>query len=396
MYSYTRLSIYKQCPYRYKLKYVEKIPEDIKTIEQLMGSLVHKALERLYKNLISAKTTPLDRLLEYYNKRWDKVWDNTVKVVKQDLSTNDYRELGEKCIKDYYESYYPFNQSKTIAVEKRVSFSLDEDRKCRMTGFIDRLAVAPDGTYEVHDYKTSGSLPTQKEKDEDKQLALYHIGVKEMWKDVKSVKLIWHYLVFGKEISSSRTDEEIERVRAEKIAIISELEAAAEFPPYESVLCSWCSYQSICPLRKHLFIVEQLPEEEKTKEEGAQLVDKLDALQSVRKSVEDEIEEIKEKLLSYSEREGVERIFGTDKVAKIKKEIKISFPDTKDERRPQLEGVLKEEGKWEEVSSLNTRGLEKVIREKTWDGDIIDRVEVFADKEERKSVTLVKKKDKDE
>lgn len=58
--------------------------------------------------------------------------------------------------------------------------------------------------------------------------------------------------------------------------------------------------------------------------------------------------------------------------------------------------MLKERGKWEEVSSLNIRGLEKIVREKTWDAGIIDRIEVFADKEERASVTLVKKKGKDE
>jgi hypothetical protein len=162
------------------------------------------------------------------------------------------------------------------------------------------------------------------------------------------------------------------------------------------VLCSWCSYQAICPLRKHFFIVEQLPEEEKSKEEGAQLIDKLDELQSVKKSVENEMEEIKERLISYAEREGIERIFGSTKIAKIKKEIKLSFPDTKDERRSQLEEVLKEEGKLEEISSLNIRGLEKVVREKNWDAGIIDRIEVFADKEERRSVTLIKKKDRDE
>lgn len=328
LYSYTRLSTYKQCPYRYRLKYIERIPEEIKTVERFMGSIVHKVLERLYKNLISAKTTPLDKLLGYYNKIWDKNWDNTVKIVKQDLSVDDHRELGEGCIKNYYESYYPFDQSKTIAVEKRISFSLDEAGKCRIIGFIDRLAVTPDGAYEIHDYKTDRSFPTQKEKDEDKQFALYYMGIKEMWRDVQYVRLIWHYLVFGKEISSSRTDEEIEKLRAEKIAIISDIESAAEFPPYESALCSCCSYQAICPLRKHFFIVEQLPEGEKSREEGAQLVDKLDELQSVKKRVENEVEEIKERLISYAEREGVERIFGSMKVARIKKEIKINFPET--------------------------------------------------------------------
>lgn len=66
LYSHTRLSTYKQCPYRYKLKYIDKIPEDTKTIEQFMALMVHEAFETLYKNLISAKFLWLESILEYH------------------------------------------------------------------------------------------------------------------------------------------------------------------------------------------------------------------------------------------------------------------------------------------------------------------------------------------
>lgn len=269
---------------------------------------------------------------------------------------------------------------------------MDKEGRYKIVGFIDRLAIAPDGTYEIHDYKTNGSLPTQKDKDEDKQLALYQIGVKDMWSDAHSIKLFWHYLVFNREISSSRTDEDIEKLKAEKIALINEIESATEFPPRESSLCSWCSYQAICPLWKHIFIIERLPEKEISKEEGVQLVDRLERLQSTRKEIEDEIEKTKEKLIAYSEREGMDRIFGSIKMAKIKKEIKLSFPDTKDEKRIQLEKIIRELGKWDEVSSLDVRKLAKIIEEGSWNDSIIKRIEKFGDKEEKKSLTLVKKK----
>ena len=160
LYSYTRLATYKQCPYKYKLRYIDKIPE-VKTIEQFMGSTVHKTLEKLYKNVISAKLIPLEKILEYYQKRWARYWHDNIKFVKKDFTKDDYKALGEKCIEDYYKNYYPFNQSKTIHVEKRVYFALDNEGRHKIRGFIDRLVIAPDGTYEIHDYKTSGNLPTQ-------------------------------------------------------------------------------------------------------------------------------------------------------------------------------------------------------------------------------------------
>ncbi len=184
-----------------------------------------------------------------------------------------------------------------------------------------------------------------------------------MWRDVNSIKYIWHYLVFNKEISSSRTDRDIEKLIAEKIALIKEIESATEFPPRESSVCNWCSYQSICPLWKHLFVIESLPEKEVLQEKGIQLVDRLERLQSERRGIETQIEETKEALFEYSDMEGMDRIFGSAKMAKIKREIKLSFPDSNDEKRIELEKVIKESGKWNEVSSLNLIKLAKKIEE---------------------------------
>ena len=46
-------------------------------------------------------------------------------------------------------------------------------------GFIDRIARARDGAIEIQDYKTSARLPSQANVDDDRQLALYQIGVGE-------------------------------------------------------------------------------------------------------------------------------------------------------------------------------------------------------------------------
>ena len=217
-----------------------------------------------------------------------------------------------------------------------------------------------------------------------------------MWRDVHSIKYIWHYLVFDKEISSSRTERDLEKLRFDKITLINEIESATEFPPRESSLCNWCSYQSICPLWKHLFVIESLPEKEVLQEKGIQLVDRLERLQSERREIETQIEETKEALFEYSDREGVDRIFGSAKMAKIKREIKLSFPDSNDERRTQLEKVIRESGKWNEVSLLDVRKLAKKVEEGSWSDGVLKSIEKFGEKEEKKSVTLVKKKEREE
>ena len=92
----------------------------------------------------------------------------------------------------------------------------------------------------------------------------------------------------------------------------------------------------------------------------------------------------------------MDRIFGSTKVAKVKREEKLSFPDSNDEKRSELEKVIRESGKWNEVSSLNLIKLVKKVEEGVWDEEVLKNIERFGEMEEKKSVTLVKKNGREE
>jgi putative RecB family exonuclease len=74
-------------------------------------------------------------------------------------------------------------------------------------GVIDRLMLAPDGAFEIHDYKTGAGLPVQAELDKDRQLALYQIGVQKLWPEAREVRLVWHLAAFDMEMRSVRTPD---------------------------------------------------------------------------------------------------------------------------------------------------------------------------------------------
>src|SRR5205823_5743882 len=104
--------------------------------------------------------------------------------------------------------------------------------------------------YEIHDYKTSDSLPTQEDADQDRQLALYHLGVIQRWPDAKKVKLIWHYLAADKEIVSQRSVTDLQTMEHDVIDVIRRIEQEAVLGRWEirvTRLCEWCEYKSICP-----------------------------------------------------------------------------------------------------------------------------------------------------
>ena len=66
LYSHSRLSTFEQCPLKFKFAYIDKIETEIEeTIEAFLGSRVHEALEKLYKDLKFQKLNTLKELLGF-------------------------------------------------------------------------------------------------------------------------------------------------------------------------------------------------------------------------------------------------------------------------------------------------------------------------------------------
>jgi putative RecB family exonuclease len=189
VYSHSKLATYENCPQKYKLQYIDRIelPEGSEGIEAFLGSRVHDVLEKLYKELILTKMNTLEYLLAYFKDEWDRNWHSNVVIVKKGFTKDHYRNAGKESITNYYKRHQPFNQSKTLATEQLLTFKIDN---YTIRGFIDRLSQTRKGAYEIHDYKTSGSLPSQDKLDNDRQLALYQIGIKEKFRDAKDIRLI--------------------------------------------------------------------------------------------------------------------------------------------------------------------------------------------------------------
>lgn len=248
VYSHSKLSTYEQCPFKYKLRYLDKIKPVIEqTIEAHLGSSVHSTLEWIYNSLKQnpEKIFDLDEIIVFYSNVWREKYNPKILIVRRELTDKDYFEKGVRFLVDYFLKHSPFKDG-TIECEKRIFIELDENTKIQ--GFIDRLVHNIEtGKYEIHDYKTANMLPTQEEKDKDRQLALYSIAIKEIYGNDKEVVLVWHYLAHNHKIISTRTNEQLENLKEETKELIKEIESAKEFPFNKTILCEWCEYKDICP-----------------------------------------------------------------------------------------------------------------------------------------------------
>jgi putative RecB family exonuclease len=249
VYSHSRLSSFENCRKQFEFRYIQKIPSESESIEAFVGKRVHEILERLYLFVGRGQVPGVEKVVERYHKLWEETYDaDRVRIIREGTPLSFYRNLGESCLRGYYLKHYPFDDSETLGIEKRVVFPLDEAGEYKMQGIIDRISRARDGVIEVHDYKTGARVPSQKAVDQDRQLALYQIGLTRQYGDEQPFRLVWHYVAKNQVRVSTRTPEELTELRVDTIARIDEIQTATDFPAKKIALCPWCEYKSRCPL----------------------------------------------------------------------------------------------------------------------------------------------------
>ncbi len=390
-FSHSRLSAFENCPLQYKYRYIDRVrvePER-ETIEAFMGKRVHEALEKLYADVSMGRQVSKAGLLLDYADGWEGNWSDEIKVVRDDYTGGDYKKVGAKCLENYFDAHAPFDEDMTLAVEKKVTLRLGGDYY--LTGVIDRLSQKGT-TYEVHDYKTGGQLPSQEEVDGYRQLAFYQMAVHELWKDADDVELVWHYLRFGKDLRSRRSHDDLAKLREHAVALIKQVESTKDFKPKVSELCNWCAYKPMCPAWAHMEKVSLLPKNEFLSEPGVKLVNEYAYAKEEAKAVEEKLEKIEAALLDYSQKQGAAVIRGTDKQVSITTSHHISFPAKQSADRKKLEALLKESGLWDAASTLDSTALQKLLEEKKVDPKAAKEILSLATEQERTTVRLSKLK----
>ncbi|MGA2573255.1 MAG: PD-(D/E)XK nuclease family protein [Candidatus Methanomethylicaceae archaeon] len=377
-YSNSKLSTFEQCRYKYKLAYIERVEvETPNTIEAFLGNLVHRTLEKLYRDLKYQKMNSLNDLLAYYDKLWAKEWTDEIQITKSEYTKQNYKKMGEKFLSDYYNHYKPFDQMTVIGLETQEMLPLPDGNYYHIR--IDRLGCKGDEYY-VCDYKTSNRLKDQEEADDDRQLAMYSLWVKDKFKDAKKINLVWHMLAFDKEVVSERTHKQLEQLQQDVMERIKEIESCQNFTPNESALCDYCLYRERCPLFMHEVELEEKTVKEFKNDDGVKLVDRLAKLQELMSTANKEIQELRGELVEFALQKGLSRVYGSNKKASVKEYVRICFPEDKGE----LISLIREKGLYDELSMLNYPAISSRIAHDEIDQDIAS----LAKKENAYRITL--------
>jgi putative RecB family exonuclease len=400
IYSNSRIESFEKCKLQYKYRYIDRVPLKVETIEAFLGTKVHEALKELYDFVKNKSVKPKEWLLSKYEELWKRDFNDAIKIVKDELSAEEYFQKGKKSLIDYYDEYQPFDRTKIVKTEESIYFNLERgEEEYRFVGILDRLDWDDtEKTFEIHDYKTSGSLMTQEQADNDFQLPLYQLALMSQWAEAEKAKLIWHFLLFNKQIESSRSKKQLLEIQDAVIDKIKTIESCEKFPPFKSALCDWCDFQEICPLWKHPKKVEKLEENKYKKDPGVKLVAAYSELEEDKKKLKDKISEIEkeqekiaEAAIEFSEREGSLVIDGPDKQLVVTVKEDLGAPTRKD-NQDKWEGLrefLIENDRYTDVSTVNNSMLTRMM--KTWPHEVVDRIKDFLVKKVIRKVDLKSK-----
>lgn len=236
VFSYSRLNSYRQCPYGWKLNYIDECGK-CENFYSSFGRLIHDIIAKYYNGQITKAEMPVEFLARF---------STDVKGVRPSAN------IIEKYINsglEYLRGFTDFGLN-TIDVEKKIYFEVNG---IRMVGFVDYIGEK-DGDYYCIDHKSHSLKPrsgrkkvTKKDRELDeylRQLYLYAKGIKDVYG--KFPKELWFNCYRDGVIIKEPFDEErYEEAIEWATDMVEEIKNDTDFyDNYDYFYCRWICDQA--------------------------------------------------------------------------------------------------------------------------------------------------------
>ncbi len=234
-FSASKIKTYQECPLKFKFQSILHIPTPQKPYFRV-GTDVHAVLEEMAKLRIRGEKIDMGLAKEMLDRSWE-----SCDFTSETQENQEYNKM-EKMLEFWFE-FEKDNTNETVEVEEW--FELDIDG-AHFGGLIDRIDRTPDGEYIVIDYKTGKTTTSKKKLNEDVQMALYCLAVKEKY-DKLPIKAGHMYVHPDNaelrlvDVSEENVAKVLDRVRE----IVSRI-LAEDFEVTGNPNCRFCDYKGIC------------------------------------------------------------------------------------------------------------------------------------------------------
>lgn len=334
-FSYSKMGMYKECPQKYKFRYVHMLPEKPKYYFAF-GSALHAVMEFIFDPSKLAFPT-LAQALDFFDVTWSKTSFEQKGYASAAKELEGYAE-GRRII----ETYYAANSASFVhplSTEMKSTLEMDG---LNLISILDRVDYLGGGKIKILDYKTGKTV--QREPD---QLYMYQKVVENSpavrqlvlakdpaVKEIKVEQLSFYHLPTLKEMSFERaSDKEIFEFWQGVLQIADKIRAGQFEPTPGENQCRWCDYRNLCPVftgkeygaAAGPSAVRTLSSQKQNEPPSVQdqLSEKIDRCGSL----ENEIKKLRQEIIDLLKQNHFERHFGKNYQAELVQETRLEFTD---------------------------------------------------------------------
>ena len=233
--SASSIETYQQCPLKYRLSNIDKIPQISSKPTFTFGNIIHRVLEKFHEPNTELSE---NRLLELLEKNWESLGFDYA------TQESDFKRQGREILINYFKHLqeHPVN-----VIEREFQFSFDIV-DITINGKIDRIEHGEKGVI-VTDYKTSKRSNKAKK---SLQLAIYAMFLQQTenleFGGLPETTALYFLRDTEQPIRAHHfTKQELKDIR-EKLIEVAQNIRQQKFTPCKGFHCDWCDYKSLlCP-----------------------------------------------------------------------------------------------------------------------------------------------------
>jgi putative RecB family exonuclease len=356
--SYTQISLYRTCPLCYQLQYVDGLKPKERSYFSF-GTTMHSCVEHFYR--VNTPPPPsLEEMLHYYEQNW---LSRGYETPEEEAG---YKEYGREILKRFWEIHQA-DFRLPVALER--SFYLDIEG-IKLRGFIDRVDKLDSGGLSVIDYKTNKELFTADYLANDLQLTIYQMAAEQTWKLPVERLTLYHLRSNTACICLPRSQLQLEQARRLVLETAENI-VAGKFAATESQTCP-CDFAEHCPYYRHQYLTAGPQPTRQELLPGIAAIDAVEryaGLQAQIQELQTQLEEARQAIIEYCQKEGLNRVFGSEHEATYNLTERTGFNEE------EVRAVLEPEGLWEKVLGFDPSLLKQLLSDETVPGNIRNKLE---------------------
>jgi putative RecB family exonuclease len=247
--SWSSLSTFRQCPLKYKFRYIDGLPEESLSSALIFGSGIHSAVEQHFQAILSGAPKPdLDALLFAYRSAWLPHDPDAIQFGSKE-TRESLDDLATRMLTAFLTSPAASVQGRVLGVEEEIRGMLVEGVP-DLYGRVDLLTEDSDSLV-VTDIKTSrGKWSAEQVEDSGEQLLLYSHLASDISPDKKIAP---RFLVLTKtrepvveEHVREVAPGNVKRTLAGVERVWRAIESGVFYPAPSMMNCASCGYRAAC------------------------------------------------------------------------------------------------------------------------------------------------------